>query len=288
MTTNGNLSNPYPGTQAVRRAMALLKAFDDARPSWGLSDLAREAGLNKTTAFRLLSALESEGMVARGQDKESYVLGPEVVVIGGRALRANNLRAVVRPELEALAQQTGETAALEVRSGRDMLVMDEVIGEYLMSSVQSVGSRWPLHATSTGLAILAFMPERERDSLVVPPLTAVTEHTITDPALLGQEWIAIRQRGYAVAAESLEVGLVAIGAPIYNHDGEIPGAVSVAIPKLRLANGRVAEIGERLVEAAERISVRLGYRPLSKNGQMTDPFTLTVDRKAFALSRVEL
>lgn len=260
MTVNGNLTNPYPGTQAVRRAMALLKVFDDARPSWGLSDLAREAGLNKTTAYRLLSALESEGMVARGQDKESYILGPEVVVMSGRALRANNLRAVARPELEALAQQTGETAALEVRSGREMLVIDEVIGEYLMSGVQSVGSHWPLHATSTGLAILAFMPEQEWDTLLAPPLTAVTEQTITDPVLLFRELEQIRQRGYAVAAESLEVGLVAIGAPIYNHDGELPGAVSVAIPKLRLSNGRVAEIGERLAEAAERISARLGYR----------------------------
>jgi DNA-binding IclR family transcriptional regulator len=250
--------------------MALLKAFDDTRPSWGLSDLAREAGLNKTTAFRLLSALESEGMIARGQDGERYVLGPEVVVMGGRALRANNLRAIARPELETLAQQTGETAALEVRSGREMLVIDEVIGEYLMSGVQSIGSRWPLHATSTGLAILAFMPEQERDSLLMLPLAAVTEKTITDPVMIRQELEQVRGCGYAVAAESLEEGLVAIGAPLYNHDGDVPGAISVAIPKLRLSEDRVAEIGVRLVEAAGRISARLGYRPRSRNGEITD------------------
>ena len=73
-----------------------MKAFDDERPSWGLSELAREVGLNKTTAFRLLSALESEGMVAR-QANDTYRLGPEIVVLGGRALRNNDLRSVSRP-----------------------------------------------------------------------------------------------------------------------------------------------------------------------------------------------
>lgn len=259
MSSNGNL--PYPGTQAVRRAMALLKAFDDARPSWGLSELAREAGLNKTTAFRLLSALESEGMVARGQDGESYVLGPELIVMGGRALRANNLRAVARPYLEALAEQTGETASLEVRAGREVLVVDEVMGEYLMSGVQTIGSRWPLHATSTGLAILAFMPQAEREGLVQPPLAAVTPHTITDPLQLCQELEVICRRGYAVADEGLEIGLVAIGAPLHNHDGAVPAAISIAGPKLRLNPTRVAEIGEMVRAAAEEISGRLGYRP---------------------------
>jgi DNA-binding IclR family transcriptional regulator len=126
--------------------------------------------------------------------------------------------------------------------------------------VQSIGSRWPLHATSTGLAILAFTPEAERNQLLTPPLTAVTGYTITDPAHLCRELEAICRRGYAVADEGLEVGLVAIGAPLYNHDGEIPAAISVAGPKVRLTPPRVAEIGALVREAAARISMRLGYR----------------------------
>jgi DNA-binding IclR family transcriptional regulator len=240
--------------------MTLLKTFDDERPSWGLSDLAREAGLNKTTAFRLLSALESEGLIARGQDGESYVLGAEVVVMGGRALRANDLRVVARPEVERLARDTGETASLEVRTGREVLVVEEMMGDYLMGGVQSIGSRWPLHATSTGLAILAFMPEIQRDGVLVAPLTAVTRHTITDPDQLCQELAQIRKRGYAVADETLEAGLVAIGAPLYNHDGDVPAAISVAGPRLRLTPSRIAEIGELVMKAAGRISTRLGYR----------------------------
>ncbi|MBK7896266.1 MAG: helix-turn-helix domain-containing protein [Anaerolineaceae bacterium] len=74
---------PYPGTQSVLRAMSLLKAFDDERREWGLAALAREVGLNKTTTFRLLTALESEGMVAKRPSTETYTLGPEIVVLGG-------------------------------------------------------------------------------------------------------------------------------------------------------------------------------------------------------------
>jgi DNA-binding IclR family transcriptional regulator len=251
----------YPGTQAVQRAMALLKAFDDDHAAWGLSELARETGLNKTTAFRLLSALEREGMVGRAADGESYVLGPEVVVMGGRALRANNLRAVARPELERLADETSETASLEILSGREMLVIDEIVGGRLLSGVPDLGSRWPLHASSTGLAVLAFLPEAAAAELLPRALPPVTAATITGRAALRAELACVRQRGYSVADETLEVGLVAIAAPVYDHDGRVVAALSIAGPKLRVTADCVPRIGERVSVAAEHVSARLGYRP---------------------------
>lgn len=167
---------------------------------------------------------------------------------------------MARPYLESLAEQTGETASLEVRAGREVLVVDEVVGEYLMSGVQTIGSRWPLHATSTGLAILAFSPQEEREGLVQSPMAAVTPHTITDPVRLCQELETICRRGYSVADEGLEIGLVAIGAPLHNHDGAVSAAISIAGPKLRLNPTRVAEIGRMVQAAAAEISGRLGYR----------------------------
>jgi DNA-binding IclR family transcriptional regulator len=249
----------YPGTQAVRRAMALLKAFDDDHPAWGLSELAHETGLNKTTAYRLLAALEHEGMVGRAADGERYVLGPEIVVLGGRALRANNLRAVARPELERLAEATGETASLEILSGGEMLVIDEIAGSYLMSGVPDLGSRWPLHASSTGLAVLALRPEAEE--LLPRSLAPVTAATLTSRAALRAELICIRERGYSVADETLEVGLVAIAAPVFDHDGRPIAALSIAGPKLRVTADCIPAIGERVRAAAGRVSARLGFRP---------------------------
>lgn len=250
-----------PGTQAVQRAMALLKAFDDDHSAWGLSALARETGLNKTTAHRLLSALEREGMLGRAADGDRYVLGPEVVVLGGRALRANNLRAVARPELERLADETRETASLEILSGGEMLVIDEIVGGHLMSGVPDLGSRWPLHASSTGLAVLAFLPDDIAANLLPRTLPSVTAATITGRVALRAELACIRERGYSVADETLEVGLVAIAAPVRDHDGRVVAALSIAGPKLRVTADRVPTIGERVRASAAGVSALLGYRP---------------------------
>jgi len=115
---------PYSGTQAVRRAIALLKAFSDGAPERGLADLAAAARLHKTTAFRLLSALASEGLVVRVPGSQTYRLGPEAIALGGRALRANDLRSVARPALAALAARSGETATLETLVEGDVLIVD--------------------------------------------------------------------------------------------------------------------------------------------------------------------
>ncbi len=250
----------YPGTQSVLRALSLLKAFDDNHPTWGLSELARAVDLNKTTAFRLLSALESEGMVARGPDGESYMLGPDVVMLGGRALRANNLRDIVRPELEALAAETRETASLEILSGREMLVIDEIVGAHLVSGVPSLGSRWPLHASSTGQALLAFLPAEAVANLLPVALIPVTPYTVTDRAALRAELERTRARGYSVADETLELALVAIAAPVYNHDGQVVATLSIAGPKSRVTPGHVSDIGQQVMAAADRVSARLGFR----------------------------
>ena len=255
------MTKPYPGTQAVLRAVTLLKVFDDEHPEWGLADLAKEAGLNKTTAFRLLSALESEGMLARSKTGDGYVLGPEIVVLGGRALRTNNLRTIGRDELDQLAALTGETASLEVLTGDEVLIIDEVMGEYLVSGFRSIGTRWPIHGTSTGLAMLAFLPENRREAYFQTPLAPVTPRTITDPQALKALLSQIRINGYAVADEMLELGLIAIGAPIFEFDGEVIAAISVFGPKNRLLSERVIDIGEMLRERAAHISALLGYKP---------------------------
>jgi DNA-binding IclR family transcriptional regulator len=255
-------TKPYPGTQSVLRAVSLLKVFDDEQREWNLTELAQETGLNKTTTFRLLSALESEGMIARTATGDNYVLGPEIVVLGGRALRANSLRSVSHPKLELLAASTGETASLEVLSGQEMLIIDEIVGEHLISGVRSIGTRWPVHGASTGLALLAAWPKAEREVYLRNPLPSFTPNTITDARELRLLLDKIARQGYAVADEMLEMGLIAIGAPLYNHDGRAVAAISIFGPKTRLAKDTLSAKGELVREMAAQISVLLGYQPL--------------------------
>lgn len=249
----------YPGTQAVFRAVALLKAFTDARPELSLSELTRAAGLNKTTTHRLLAALEREGLLAHDAHSGSYRLGPEAIALGARALRATDLRAAARPELEVLARETGETAEVEVLDGGETLILDDVPGKFVIGPVRSAGTRWPAHTTSTGKAILAFLSDEEREAARPRRLPTPTAKTISNRDDLRAELARIRERGYATAVEELEENLVAVGAPVFNHEGRVVGAISISGPSNRLTSKRIPEVAPLVRQAAERVSKRLGF-----------------------------
>ncbi len=170
---------PMAGTQSVLRALAMLDAFTDERPAWTVTELADAVGLNRTTTYRLLTALESREYVARDETTDSYRLGSGLIALGGRALRANSVRAISQSELEALAEEMGETATLEILSGQDMVIIDEVPGDYVTSGSQHIGSRWPAYATSTGKAILAYLSADERRHILPNPMRPLTPATLT-------------------------------------------------------------------------------------------------------------
>ena len=251
------------GTQSVTRAINLLKMFSDTQPEWNLCDLARAAELNKTTAYRLLTALERAGMLARNGHTGAYRLGPETIALGGRALRSNDLRSAGHAELEALARIAGEAATLEVLTGDQVLIVEEVPASYLVAPWQSIGTRYPAHATSTGKLLLAFLPEAERRAALQQPLRRLTDKTITDPDEMERQSAAIRAQGHAVAFEELEPDFVAVSAPVHNHDGQVVAAVSIGGPVTRLNAARLPEVIGMVTQAGRRISERLGFRDSS-------------------------
>lgn len=241
------------------RAVALLKAFTDAQPELGLTEMAHAARLNKTTAYRLLTALESAGLIVKNREAESYRLGPEAIALGGRALRSNPLYLASRPELETLARKSGETATLEVLAGAETLILDEVLSHYFVGTMPSVGTRWPAHTTSTGKVLLAHLAEADLDRVLSDRLAKPTSHAIGTHAALRRELARVRERGYSVADEELEIGYVAIGAPVRNFEGHVTAAISLGGPSIRLTPERVEALAPWVVQAADRISKRLGY-----------------------------
>ena len=169
------------GTQAVVRALRLLRAFTPQEPELTLGQMSSSLGLTKTTAHRLLLALESEGLVARDLARNTYHLGPEVIALGSQALLTSDLRANVRPTLERVAAQTGESTTLEVLVGDHMLILDGAKGRHVISASLEIGTRWPAHATSTGKCVLARLPEASREHLLGLPMSRYTEHTGRKP-----------------------------------------------------------------------------------------------------------
>ena len=266
------------GTQTIRRAVAMLEAFSDEHPAWAASELAAAVGLNRTTAYRLLTALESVEYVVRDPATDTYRLGSGLIALGGRAQRANPVRELARPELEALAAETGETATLELLSDSHMVIIDEIPGDYVTSGSQHVGTRWPVYATSTGKAILAHLPPTDAAPLLAQPIRPLTPWTLASGPALEACLDDIRRDGYAVAAEELEVGFVAVGAPLLDAAGRPIAAISLGGTSARLTDAQVPEIGRLVRAAAARISHRLGYRE-RETTDYTD-FTDSVSEKS--------
>lgn len=248
----------------------MLRAIGEARVEPGLSDLASDLGLHKTTVFRLLGALERAEFVVRDEDRQRYQLGPALFRLATQARRATGLYDAARPELESLAHDIGETATLEVLVGSDVLILDEVHGRFLVGGAPEVGMRWPAHATSTGKALLAALTDEKRAAAArrapLGRLAKLGPHTITSRAALDRELEKVRRAGYAVGMEELEPGFVAIGAPVRNAHGRAVAAVSVGGPKARLGGARLRTVAARVRRAADRISRRLGDPTLVQDG----------------------
>jgi IclR family transcriptional regulator, acetate operon repressor len=253
------------GTQAVIRALRILRGFSDVRPEWSLAELSRNLGLSKPTAYRLLLALEHEGLVVRSEPAGPYRLGPAAIELGARAQRANGVAIAARPELEALTRATGETSSVEVLAGEETLILDEVQGGHLIGTSPSVGTRWPAHATSTGKVLLAAMVEQDPDIVrrMVRRgggrLPGLTPGTIRSVSRLNAELSRVALQGYSTAIGELEAGYVALGAPVRRHDGTVVAAISLGGPSTRFTNSRIPGLIKSVRESAARISQRLGW-----------------------------
>jgi IclR family transcriptional regulator, acetate operon repressor len=255
------------GTQAVVRALRILRAFTDVRPAWSLADLSRELDLSKPTAFRLLLALEHQGLLVREDLTGPYRLGPAAIELGARAQRANSVATAARAELEQLTRSTGETSSVEVLIGEETLILDEVQGGHLLGTSPSVGTRWPAHATSTGKVLLAAALERDPDLIRRMArsqggrLRAVASGTIRSASRLAADLVEVSRRGYSIAIGELEEGYVALGAPVRRHDGGVVAAISLGGPGTRFTETRIPVLAKALRESAVRISQRMGWIP---------------------------
>lgn len=258
----------YAGTQAIARCFSLLRLFDDARPQWSLVDLIAASGLKRTTVFRMMAALEAEGIVVKNARAE-YQLGSELIMLGGRAIRSNHLRQLSRPFLEDLVFQTSESALLDVlwlgenRIAYSMVV-EEALGKHVLGMAQYIGARYPAHVTSTGKVLLAFSSAERLANIDFGALEPLTQSSITDSEQLFAELAAVRERGYASNVNELEVGLVSLAAPIFNLHSEVCAAITVAGPSSRITPQKRKDIAERVVASARAISQQLGQEPIEK------------------------
>jgi DNA-binding IclR family transcriptional regulator len=244
--------------QSVDRALTILELLARGGET-GVTEIAVDLGVHKSTAFRLLATLEAHRLVERVGDRGRYRLGVGNLRLAGATTARLDLVTEARPLCRQLASDTGETVNITVRSENSALYLDQVSAT--SSAVQShnwVGQHIPLHATSNGKVLLSELPEPEL-AAVLKALPRFTDATLTTRKRLVADLEQVRVRGYAVAVDELEVGLTAVAAPIRNAAGDVIASMSVSGPTFRLDEEKLERVLPALLAAATEVSHRLGW-----------------------------
>lgn len=247
---------------ALERGLRLLQLFRRDRTEIAPPDIARELALPRSTVFRLLQTLEHLGCVERA-DSGAYRLGAGVLRLGFEYLASLELTDVARPVVERLRDETGCSAQLVIRDGRDVVIVLRAAGPGTFTSNVTVGTRLPAHATILGRTLLCRLPEAELAHLYPEPkLPAASPRAPRTLAELRRLLHEDAARGYAVSESFFEQGISAVAAPVLDQHGQTVAAVSLTVQKPNLEPPAFRErLAQQVLSAAADISARLNYHP---------------------------
>ncbi|MFJ6087712.1 IclR family transcriptional regulator [Streptomyces sp. NPDC092369] len=244
--------------QSVDRAVSVLEILARHGEA-GVTEIADELDVHKSTAFRLLGVLENRGLVAQAKDRGKYYLGAGVLRLAGAAAVRLDISQEGVPVCRELADELGETVNIAVLDDDAAVNIMQARGTASVTAQNWLGRRTPLHATSSGKVLLAHMSPTLREGLLARSLPRFTERTITGSAALRGELEAVVEQGYGITIEELELGLTAVAVPVRAHDGKVIAALSVSGPVYRLNGDRLPEVAKRTVAAGADLSRRMGY-----------------------------
>jgi len=247
----------------VERALRVLDAFAEVGGDAGTNELARATGINASTVSRILATLVAAGYVQHEPTTGRYRIGPQVLKLSTHVLGGLDLRATARPHLDALVEETGETATLSVPGDPDAVTIDFVLSRASVASVARVGRPSIAHATATGKVMLAFSGGGQPEG----PLARYTDRTITDRARLAEEVATVRREGHAHASGEREPELNAVAVPVFGGPGNLVAILGVQGPdsrfRIRAQDAAVAALSSH----ALALSASLGYaEPRYGNG----------------------
>ncbi len=248
--------------EALERGLSVLEAFSRESPSLSMTEIAKHAGLSKSTTFRVAHTLEGLGYLERDPETKRYRPGLKILRLGFSALNSLEMGQIARPYLKALSAGCGRTTNMTVRDERYIVYVARNKTQQILSVDLQLGSRLPVYCTSMGKAQLIDLTRQElRDLLGDGPYRERGPNTITTLDDLIAELDLVREQGYAVNDEELAAGLRAVAAPVKGHTGRIVGAVNISVPSVRVSLTELEEhLAPMVVDTARQISLTLGAR----------------------------
>jgi len=245
----------------LERGLRILQLFDRTRKILSAADMARALQIPRSTAFRIAQTLEHLGFLVR--DNEAYRIGPAVLRIGFEYIASLEFTELARPIVERLRDETGFSAQLVIRDGREVVIVLKAAGQSTFASNVNIGTRLPAHATILGRVLLTDADDRALAALY--PVAALPKTSAKSPRTVGELKRLVKEdraRGYAVSESFFEQGISAIAAPVRDGAGQVIAAMSITAQRPNL---EPAELRERLVKqvlrAARDLSHQLNYRP---------------------------
>ena len=241
----------------VGKLIQILERLDQAPGGLLLREIVNSTTINKSTAYRFLSHLETEGYVFRDSDGY-YMVGPKLAKLGNGATYQATLCRSSAGILEKLRTDTGETVNLAVLDGNEIIYLSVFESLHTFRMASEIGRRRPLYCTALGKAVLAYLPpEQQRKIIAATHFHRFTPRTIVSVDDLNKDLHKIHRRGYALDDEETVAGARCVAVAILNRDRKVIGGISVSGPVVRVTKRQITEFAALLRAAADEIANRL-------------------------------
>jgi len=246
--------------KSVSRALDIIMLISMKKGGLGVTEIANQMDINKSSVFRILSTLVQYGYIEQDKPSSRYKLGYKFLELSSRLLESIDLREEAKPFLKELEAETNEVIHLVVYDQGEVVYIEKLEGNEILRMHSKVGKRAPMHCTSVGKAILAHIPHPDVLEIIERKgLPSHTDKTITNKDEFLKELVKVRENGFAFDLEENEYGITCIAAPIFDHKGNVIAAVSISGPSIRMNEARLKQLQPRIITLGNEISARLGF-----------------------------
>lgn len=259
-TTEVNTSEPR-GASVIINVIDVLRCFTVEHPLLGVTEIAAQVGLHKSSISRILATLEQERIVARDETTRKFSLGLGLIAVAGPLLANLDVRRISFPILEDLARETEETAVLNIWDGVESVSVEQIPSVHQVKHTSVMGSRYNTALSASVQVFLAHEDSNEVASLLKSGKIVLPENSPQTREAYLRRLEEVRVRGYAANHGETSGDEVGIAAPIRDHRGRVVACVMIAAPFYRVSEDQVRGLGKSCVRAAQSISMRMGAQP---------------------------
>ncbi len=254
---------------SVAKAFNLLDYFSASKSEWGVRELAKETGANKSTIYRMLATLESLDVLQKNKVSEKYSLGLKLFELGNRVSIHSALVRHTHPVLEQVASEIKEAVHLGILKDQKVFMVDKIESPKGLKLNSVIGTFSPAYCSGLGKTLLAHLnPSTLKQTVESIDLKSNTAFTITKKARFKKELEAIRKQGYAIDRQELELGLICVAVPVYNQKNQIVAALSAAGPAIRFQEDKVEDYVATLKKGALSIKQKIGNFQINSTDQI--------------------